>query len=275
MKNQFSQVYRLVHVYRLLHGICGVIFGCLFGAIVSCGGSPLPDSYTVVFPGISSSGTDFLGEPRWRLEWYDPEGTVRFAELEGKSAVISVLVQWPNPVIAWPYWPEKGLSPGLFHPAGALYPFDVRDTAITLSWQGGVEASFYRELAAAQSSPGTDPKRDPRYFDWPRFRSLVREEAPEPLRSNPWLADWQNIAGKTALSGFRKSLVREESRTVMGVLIPHDGPWLGVSPFTAPAAWTAGEEVFLPLSSRPEVYVCPGGMLFLSTGARLWKAFDG
>jgi hypothetical protein len=138
-----------------------------------------------------------------------------------------------------------------------------------------VEASFYRELAEARSLPGSDPRRDPRYFDWPRFRSLVREEAPEPLRADPWLADWKGIAEKTVLSGFRKSLVREESRTVMGVLIPHDGPWAQASAFAAPAAWTADEEVFLPLSSRPELFVCPGGVLFLSTGARLWKPFDG
>jgi hypothetical protein len=246
-----------------------VISCCLAGTILSCGDNPLPDSYTVVLP--PGSWPEFLGEPRWRLEWYDPEGAIRSMDLDGKSARISVLIQWPNPVIAWPHWPEKELFPGLFHPAGALYPFDVQDTAIVLSWRGGVDAAFYRELAEARSLPGADSRRDPRYFNWPRFRSLVREEVPEALRTNPWLADWKGIAEKTVLSGFRKSMVREESRTVMGILIPHDGPWAGASPFAAPADWTAGQEVFLPLSSRPELFVCPGGLFFLSTGAQLWK----
>jgi hypothetical protein len=192
-------------------------------------------------------------------------------DLNGTSARISVLIQWPNPVIAWPYWPERELFPGLFHPAGALYPFDARDGDIVLSWRGGVDTAFYRELAEARSLPGADPRRDPRYFNWSRFRSLVREEAPETLRADPWLADWKGIAEKTVLSGFRKSMVREESRTPTGILVPHDGPWAGPSPFTAPKDWTAGQEVFLPLSPRPEVFACPGGLLFLSTGTRLWK----
>jgi hypothetical protein len=268
MKNQFSQIYRLVH------GICGVIFGSLFGAIVSCGGSLLPDSYTVVFPGISASGTDFLGEPRWRLEWYDPEGTVCFAELEGKSAVISVLAQWPNPVIAWPYWPEKDISPGLFFPAGAVYPFDVTGESIVLSWHGGVEANFYRELALAQAQPGSDGARAPRYFDWPRFRTLLLTEIPDELREDPWLANWQNIAEKTALSGFRKSLIKAEERTPMGITVPQEGLWIGSSPFKTPCFWEENQEVLLALSPRPELYVCSGGILNISLNARLWKPFQ-
>jgi hypothetical protein len=205
--------------------------------------------------------------------WYDPGGKLRQKVVYGTDPIeIRVLYQWPSPLIAWPYWPERGVSPGLYRPAGALYPFDVSEDRIFLSWRAGAEANFYRELTLARSLPGADPRRIPQYFDWPRFRSLLREEAEE-LRDDPWLADWKNIAEKTVLSGFRKSLVKAAPRTPVELRIPCEGPWFSASPFREQEFWEEGYRAVLALSSGPEIYLCSRGILHLSSELQLWEPF--
>ncbi|MDR0598709.1 MAG: hypothetical protein LBG84_01325 [Treponema sp.] len=254
----------------------GIIRGLLIlGLLASCGEDPLPERFHPVFPPAPVLRAELLGPPRWRLEWYDPGGGRRSAEWTGgEPPGLNLLSQWPSPVLAWPHWPEKGLPPGLFPPAGAIFPFDARGKTLTLSWRGGVEANFYQELAEAQTLAGADPRRHPRYFDWKRFRALLREEAAEELRADPWRAGWREIAEKTALSGFRKSLVKTETRTILELRIPHDGPWLSASPFQEAAPWNAGDPVSLALTPRPELYLSPGGILSLSSRGWVWKPWD-
>jgi hypothetical protein len=134
-----------------------------------------------------------------------------------------------------PYWPEKGLAPGVFKPAGAIFPFDVSGRKISLSWQGGVDACMFRELAEASgTAEGRAVSRLPQNFNWPRFRQLFSDQSVnENVRADPWLADWHNIAEKTIRSSFDKRRLVPEARTSLKVPVGL-GPWIGSSPFAAP-----------------------------------------
>ena len=260
-------------------------------ALVSCGPSPIPASYRIQFPRLPVYRTELLGKNCWRLEYYDSSGNFRQKEVPGNSTKveIDILQKWPNAVLAWPYWPEPSigqgaaienmhgtppgaLAAGLFFPAGAVFPLDAAGETIILSWEAGVEAFFYRELDKAQGY-NTGTNRAPEYFDWKRFRTLIRENEDSELRHDPWLADWKDIAERTVRSGFRQSYVRKEARTGMEITVPHRGPWLSASPFRPPHFWELDENVTLFLSARPEVYVCPGGRLSVSSLMLLWVPF--
>jgi hypothetical protein len=205
------------------------------------------------------------------LEWYDSDGKLRQTECAGNGTEMSILSEWPGAVLAWPYWPEKGLAAGFFYPAGAIFPFDVSGETIILCWEAGAEAYFYRELDKARSPQSSN--RVPEYFDWKRFRTFLRKEAPEEIRTDPWLVNWKDIAEKTIRSGFRTSYVRTEARISTEIIIPHTGPWLSSSPFKQIEFWEKDEKITILLSSRPEVFVCPGGMLSASSGTWLWTLF--
>ena len=237
----------------------------------ACGPSPLPDYYLVQLPRSPASRTELLGEPQWRLEWYDSGGELQQKEIIGISAKIEILIEWPSAVLAWPSWPEKGLPAGYFYPAGAIFPLDVNGETIILNWKAGAEAYFYRELDNIRIQ--NTANRIPEYFDWKRFRSLLREETPEELRMDPWLADWKDIAERTVRSGFRRSYVRAENRTNTEITVPHAGPWFGASPFSSIKLWEEGENIIFPLSARPEIFVCSGGMFSVSVNNRLWIPF--
>jgi len=240
-------------------------------SLSACGPSLLPEYYQVQLPPLPLTRMEVLGQPRWRLEWYDSSGKFQQKEISGNTAEISILHEWPSAVVAWPYWPEKRLAIGHFYPAGAIFPLDNRGETIILNWRAGPEAYFYREL---DNNRGQNPSnRLPEYFDWKRFRSLLREEAPEDLRADPWLADWKTIAESTIRSGFRSSLLRTENRINTEINIPYDGPWFGASVFSPIRLWEEGEILVIPLSSRPEILVCPGGILTISALNRLWMPF--
>jgi len=240
---------------------------------VSCGSSPLPGSYQVKFPERPPFWAEILGENQWRLDYYDSGGNFRQVEITGNAGVsIDILQEWPSAVLAWPCWPEKALAAGLFYPAGAIFPLDCKGKSIVLSWEAGADAYFYRELDKAQSL-NTGTNRKPEFFDWKRFRSLLRETVPEELKADPWLADWKDIAERTVRSGFRQSYIRAEARTSTVITIPHSGPWLFASPFRPPEAWLEDEEVNLLLSPRPETLVCPGGRLSVSEYTWIWIPF--
>jgi hypothetical protein len=248
----------------------------LLAALVSCGPSPLPESYHIKFPPLPPLWNEVLGENHWRLDYYDGDGMFRRTETAGPVEVASIeavlLEEWPSALLAWPYWPEKNLAAELFYPAGAIFPFDCVDSTIVLSWEAGAEAFFYRELDKAQYlNSGT--KRKPQFFDWKRFRSFLRGAAPDELRNDPWLADWKTIAEKSVRSGFRQSYVRAEARRGVNLGIPRDGPWIGASPFRPAESWTAGQTVSIPLSSRPELFVCPGGRMVVSENTQAWFPF--
>ena len=267
-----------------------LLYLCAVFAVLSCGPSPLQEKYQVQLPPSPAFRAELLGEPLWRLEWYDPAGNLRQREMAGStnfvggsgasgsgsagsggSGSISILAEWPSAVLAWPYWPDKELAPGLFCPAGAIFPLDVSGDRIILSWEAGAEGYFYRELDKARGLNTTN--RVPEFFDWKRFRTLLRKEAPDEIRLDPWLADWKSIAERTVRSGFRSSYVRADTRTDMDIIIPHAGPWLGASPFRPAESWGAGEEISLLLTPRPEIFVCPGGMLSVSAYTWLWTPF--
>jgi len=252
------------------------LFLVIIGLSISCGLSPLPDQFRVVFPAVPPQWVELLGEPYWHLEWYNPAGKLQSTEItkQGTAAIggytgeIAVLTQWPSAVVAWPYWPEKALVQGMFYPAGAIYPFDVCGQSIKLSWPGGVDAYFYRELDKVREL--NQSNRMPEWFDWKRFHSLLWEEAPEDLRADPWLANWKDIAGKTVNSGFRKTLLKVEKRVIIGTILPHDGPWIWPSPFKLSESGQKGEEIPLSLGPRPEYLVCSGGVLCISRHNQAW-----
>jgi hypothetical protein len=240
--------------------------------LAGCANPVLRSGYVLEFPGIPESWAEVLGTPSWKVEWHNRNGNRESAVVEGDAGItIPVFSEWPGPVTAWPFWPDRGIDPGMFRPAGALYPFDVSGGVLRISWHGGADAGFYRAMEEERArKENADPRRQAAFFDWPRFRAFFASGAPAELREDPWLTDWKEAAEKTINSGFRTSYLKARKQTVMEVLIPHDGPWLSSSAFREAENWTAGSSESLALSTEAELWVCPGGLLFLSQNAKLW-----
>ena len=246
---------------------------------LSCGGMFLADEsgYALEFPELPYAWQTMLGSPSWRVEWFDGEGRKRAAEVSGKAVLeVSLPGTMANPVIALPFWPEKGIAPGVFRPAGAIFPFDLSENRLALSWQGGVDAAFFLELARAANgglpTGGSAALRLPWNFNWPRFRRLFDDPAlNDEIRADPWLADWPDIADRTVRSGFdRRRLVPQ---AVVAIEIPlGPGPWVGVSPFAAPLVFE-GRPVF-PVRSTVETWVSAEGFLRASAEAWIWREFE-
>jgi hypothetical protein len=192
-------------------------------------------SFQPVLPALPAHWYEILGEPLWQIEWINEDGVWQRLESAISSnqadlPQLSLPVEWTTPILAWPFWPDWDLPPGAMQPSGALFPWDAAGNRLSLSWKAGVDAVFWKELAAYAEGD----VRFPWYFDWPRFRELLdSEEIPEELRQDLWLADWKGIAEKTTQSGFdRRRIV---SRKFTELLIPDlGGRWIGSSPFAAP-----------------------------------------
>jgi hypothetical protein len=241
--------------------------------LAGCANPVLPSRYALEFPELPGPWAEVLGTPSWKVEWYNRDGNRESTVADGYLD-ISAFSEWPSPVTAWPFWPDKGIEPGMFMPAGALYPFDVSDGVLRISWYAGADAAFYLALEEAHSrKENAHPLRKGRFFDWPRFRALFASGVSAELQEDPWLVDWKEAAEKTVNSGFRTSYIKAGKRTVTEVLIPHDAPWFSTSPFRITENWTAGSVEPLALTGEAELWVCLGGILFLSTGARLWVPF--
>ena len=253
--------------------LCLAPLAGLAAFLAACGPSPLGERYGLVFPAPPAPWAETLGPPRWRVEWRDGgDSPVRTADTSG-ALDIGLPAEWSGAVLAWPFWPERGLPPGAFYPAGGIFPFDAAGNTLTLSWEGGPAAVFFRELRRAAAGGGAHAgARRPEYFDWPRFRALLQNDAPENVRADPWLADWKAVAEAAVRSGFSKTLVKAAPRTETAAFIPRDGPWLGPSPFDPLRLWEPGERI-IPLTARPQIYVCPGGILTLSAAASSWRPF--
>jgi len=177
---------------------------------------------------------------------------------------------WTNPVAAWPYWPTNGLIPGHFMPAGALFPFDASGRRLCLSWEAGVDAVFYRELAIAAAQKNA---KMPAYFDWARFRSLFSSETmKQAVREDPWLVDWRSVAEKTVSSNFdQRRLVPQE---VKYVNIPVSaGPWYGPSPFAKPLAFEEGEKPSFPVRPGVNVWISAEGILRFTDKTFLFSVY--
>ena len=224
-----------------------------------CCGDFQPSGYILELPPPPDTWVSLLGEPHWRLEWLDSGGGKRTADiLPGEGAEIELPITWTNPVAAWPYWPGHNLVPGLFKPAGALFPFDVSGKRLRLSWKAGLDAVFYRELAFANDQNGS---KMPVYFDWPRFRELLEAETlNEAVLKDPWLVDWRSVAEKTIDSSFdRRRLVPEAAESVT-IPVP-SGHWYGTSPFADPLYFSEGETPVFPVRPGLNVWVCQEGIL--------------
>jgi hypothetical protein len=192
----------------------------------------------------------------------------------GEGVEIDIPPTEASPVLVWPFWPKgqspgitEDIPPGIFRPAGAIFPFDIAGGRIDLSWQGGVDAFFYyallhsagaaqaaaqtagpastaEEAAAQEKAAKAARMRIPQNFDWPRFREIFEDPAvSEKIHADPWSADLRDIAAQVVKSGFDKrrfkSVTREELRPAVS-----SGPWLGTSPFAVPLFFEDDVPVF-------------------------------
>ncbi|MDR2435096.1 MAG: hypothetical protein LBD47_11090 [Treponema sp.] len=251
------------------YGFVLIVCAALFPAGCDSGGGgegifpalPSQSGYTLQFPAVPPAWS-LLGSPSWRLEWLSPAGEKETATIrDGKRPEISLPETWTSPVIAWPHWPDKGIGPGVFKPAGALFPFDVSGGNMALSWRGGVDAVLYWELAAADTDAARAAvPRLPQNFNWPRFRDLFTEEGGinADVLGDPWLADWASIAAKIVQSGFDKRRLTPEARKELPVPAG-PGPWIGVSPFSEPLLFE-GQPVFR-VRETPDTWVSAEGLL--------------
>jgi hypothetical protein len=231
----------------------------------------IPQSYHLVLPAVPPAWEAILGPPHWRIEWFDPNGRLRYGE--GSAATLpeaDLPTEWASPVLAYPFWPARGLAPGYMRPAGAIVPFDVEGDSLRLTWEAGPEAWFYHALVSALTTSNafgngivtTATGRRPDRFDWPRFRNLLRSgNVPLEIRDDPWLADWDAIAEKTIQSGFDRRRIQARSRTPLTVSVPWPGPWAGSSPFAEVYLREAGETVTVEAAEETDTLVSPGGML--------------
>jgi hypothetical protein len=203
-------------------------------------------SYRLVLPDLPPAWQALLGDAHWSVEWIDDTGMVQTAELSPlqRDFGVTVVNDASSPILACPYWPERRLRPGDMKPAGALFPWDVRDGAIVLSWRGGVDAFFWRGLSRA----GND-KREAVSFNWKRWREAWNDGSfPPAAVLDPWRCDWESIAAKIAASGFdkRRIIVVNYPLLLLSGEI-WQGTWYGPSPFDTGTSAAPGEPLLLPL----------------------------
>jgi hypothetical protein len=226
-----------------------------------------PSSYGLAFPRAPENWVSLLGEPHWRLEWLDPGGNRRIADLSPAEAsagkTIEIPATWANPVTAWPYWQAHNLPPGLFKPAGALFPFDVSGERLCLSWKAGVDSVFYWELAlaASQKGEGGNITKIPANFDWPRFRLLFEDEVLNAaVRADPWLVDWSFVAERTMNANFDRRRLVPQPAEALPIPVPA-GVWYGTSPFAQPLQFEEDEIPVFPVSQGVNAWVSTAGIL--------------
>ena len=262
-------------------------FFVLFTVVMlfSCDSSLTGSRYSLNFPDLPPVWALVLPPPHWRIEWQNSDGKSETLIINsGRNPEISLPNTFTSAVLAWPYWPEKGIEPGIFMPAGALFPFDIQGTDLSLSWKGGIDVIFYRELEkVGNSGPGTSSSvpRLPLYFNWPRFRELFSDPTVNSeVRGDPWLADWPQIAEKTWQTGFDKRRLVPQARNELAIpgldTNAAPGPWIGVSPFAAPLYFDA-TPVFPVRTTVPgtvDIWVSARGILHCSPKAWIFFEFE-
>ena len=248
-------------LYRLAAAAAAL---CMFAA---CSEPVIRESYRIKFPDLPDSWLEVLGEASWHTEWIGKDGAIHSTEAE--TAYADLAQEWTSPVIAWPYWPDRGIRYGVMKPAGAIFPLDVSGGSIKLTWNGGVDAVFFLELAARNSE-----KRLPHNFNWVRFRELFSGGVlSEDILLDPWLADWKAIAAKTAMSGFDRRRINSQKRTSISLTAPACGPWVGTSPFMRAGNWQKDQTVTLKAGDTVDSYFCPEGVLRYSASAWNWISY--
>jgi len=272
------------------HVFAALLFALFFP--VSCGGifPPGDSRYVLELPRLPCAWGAMLGEPHWRVEWFDGEGRKCSAVLSGAGVwEVSMPGTFANPVLALPFWPEKGIAPGVFRPAGAMFPFDVSGNRLILSWRGGVDANLFLELARSVNdlangglpATGNVDVRLPWNFNWPRFRRLFEDPAQSAtlnaeVRCDPWLVNWPDVAARTVRSGFDRRRLVPESRTALEFPAgvgpgSGSGPWVGTSPFAEPLVFD--QAPVFPVRAAADTWVSAGGLLRANTDAWMWVEF--
>jgi len=270
-----------------------ILIFCAEFFLHSCEESLVDSRYSLELPQLPQGWAALLGIPYWRIEWLNDEGWKETKTVLGNGgAEISLPPTLASAVSALPFWPDKGIGPGIFRPAGAIFPFDASGKNIILSWQGGVDANLFWELVRAYQ--GTEEvsippeaqtdemavmegramvewraagqrgvSRLPWNFNWPRFRQLfIDPTLNAEVRADPWLADWHGIAEKIVKSGFDKRRLVPEARSSLKIPVSC-GPWIGTSPFASPLFFET-TPVF-PVRSSPDTWVSAEGILRCNT----------
>ncbi|MCL2209454.1 MAG: hypothetical protein FWC19_08525 [Treponema sp.] len=228
------------------------------------------DHFSSVFileiPKTPENWVSILGQPHWKVEWFDKNGEIQSKVVfPGHNTEAELPVTWVNPVTAWPFWPEHSLIPGNFKPAGALFPFDCSDGRMILSWEAGVDAFFYKELAFANS---LNEKKIPSNYDWLRFRELFKTNVLDSAAvKDPWLIDWHYVAGKTIESNFDRRRLIPQAVTHLNIPAP-SGTWYDSSPFSDPLYFPQEETPAFPLNTGSSVWVSSEGIL--RTNGKTW-----
>ncbi|MDR2069465.1 MAG: hypothetical protein LBP71_06310 [Spirochaetaceae bacterium] len=259
------------------HGELYLFFFVLLTGLTlgACENRIIPSAYRAELPPPPLEWENILGPPRWRVEWINPDGQIKTLETDGSSIPgLDIMVEWTTPVIAYPFWPKRGIMPGILRPAGALFPFDADGSRISLSWRGGVDAWVYLCLRDAGGA-GDAGNRQPHYFDWPRFRLLMESsDIDEEVRLDPWLTDWQDVASRTVQSGFDRRRIKPAARDELLVTIPQSGLYLGASPFQEPRFLEKDESALFQVTGKVDTYVTGHGLLRCTKGAWLWIPWE-
>ena len=225
-----------------------------------------PASYILELPKPPEHWVDLLGEPCWRIEWISSDGIFQMTEIQPEANIkAEIPLTWANPVIASPFWPQHNLYPGYFRPAGAIFPFDAEGNRLKLTWEGGVDSVFYKELTIANEE---NLSRIPANFDWPRFRELLKDEAiNEAVREDPWLVNWRSVAERTITGNFDRRRLVPEGAVQKNIPVPA-GVWYGTSPFCKPLIFTEGEPPIFPVRPGTNTWFSKEGIL--RANAEVW-----
>jgi len=235
--------------------------------VAACEVPALSGTLAVRLPPTPAAWEAVLGRPRWRLEWLDGEGRPQRADPAEAGSRLELDPLRASPVLAWPYWPDYGTLPGEVRPAGAVYPFDLEDEKLVLSWPGGVAAVFFRELSRSEGDAQTLPER----FDWPRFRALLADDSlSAAVRADPWLVDWRSVARRTRASGFDRRRLVAAAAEPLTLRVPAAGPWAPDSPFGTGGDWVEGQSVDLELSAEARTYFCARGRWRYAAGQAMF-----
>jgi hypothetical protein len=239
----------------LFAAACAAIF------MSACAEDILRSEYRLEMPDLPESWHSLFGPAHWRVEWVNDNGELVIAETDGAFYADAAILQGKTtPVLAYPYWPGVTHA-GAFRPAGALSPLDVEGGSIRLSWNAGVEAAFYLELAKKAATSG-NLARSPEKFNWTGFRALFNEKKPpSAVCDDPWLVDWEDVAEKTAASGFSVRKIVECEYENLSITVPADGPWVGNSPFAQSMNWKEDAKAVLRVTSAVDSYYCTQGVL--------------
>ncbi|MDR0291065.1 MAG: hypothetical protein LBI06_09035 [Treponema sp.] len=253
--------------YFLVFVFCACFF--LHGCGESLPASRFAGAYAMEFPELPPAWESMLGSPCWRVQWLNDKGRMETLTVRENTHVeVSLPPTFASAVFALPFWPDRGLMPGIFRPAGAIFPFDASGKTLVLSWQGGVDAHLFWELARACKTDHAERatvSRLPWNFNWPRFRELFNDPTlNEEVRANPWLADWRAIAEKIIQSGFDKRRLVPEPRSNLQIPVS-PGPWISASPF-APPLFFDGPPVF-PVTAAAATWVSAEGILRCNSAA--------